>query len=142
MKVIMHASVRKLLLAAILANYLLEFFYTVGRLVGVGLWLQPIDKSTTEGMISFELYTFELILVAQFFAIWLLSWLKKWKIHMRTSWKTTVLIVLAVITVIDVVLVFTWNAGWPGMIERRLFAFESWLLLTLLSVFVQVAFIN
>ena len=86
MKVIMHAIVRKLLLAAILANYLLEFFYTVGRLVGVGLWLQPIDTSTTEGMISFELYTFELILVAQFFAIWLLSWLKKWKIHMRTSW--------------------------------------------------------
>ena len=138
----MHASVRKLLLAAILANYLLEFFYTVGRLVGVGLWLQPIDTSTTEGMISFELYTFELILVAQFFAIWLLSWLKKWKIHMRTSWKITVLIVLAVITVIDVVLVFTWNAGWPGMIERRLFAFESWVLLTLLSVFLQVAFIN
>jgi hypothetical protein len=139
---IMHAIVRKLLLAAILVNYLLEFFYTVGRLVGVGLWLQPIDTSTTEGMISFELYTFELILVAQFFAIWLVSWLKKWKINMRTSWKIVVLVALAIATAIDVVFVFTWNAGWPGMIERRLFAFESWVLLTLLSVFVQVTFIN
>lgn len=139
---IMHAMVRKLLLVMILVNYLLELIYTLGRLVGVGLWLQPIDTSTTEGMISFNLYTFELILVAQFFAIWLVSWLKKWKIHARASWKIAILITIATPTAIVAVLVFSWNAGWPGMIERRLLAYESWVLLTLLSVFVQVAFIN
>ena len=138
----MRAIFRKLLLVIILVNYLAEFLYTAGRLVGVGLWLQPIDASTMEGAISRELYIFELILVGQLFIPWLLSWVKRWKVTIRKGWQVAILVGLVIPTAIDVVLVFTWNAGWPGMIERRLFAYESWVLLTLLSVFVQVTYLN
>lgn len=139
---IMRTIFRKLLLAIILINYLAEFFYTVGRLVGIGLWLRPIDTSTMEGAISRELYVFELILVAQFFVVWLVSWWKRWKIEILKGWELIILIGLAIPVIIFTVLVFTWNAGWPGMIERRLFAYEDWIFITLLSIFVQAALIN
>jgi len=137
-----NSIIQKLLLAIILINYLFEFLYTVGRLVGVGLWLSPIDTSTTEGAISFELYVFELILVSQFFVAWLLSWRMRWKLAIRKGWQIAGLLGLAIPTAIVCVLVFTWNAGWPGMIERRLLAYESWVLITLMSIFVQVTIIN
>jgi hypothetical protein len=138
----MRAIFRKLLLAVILINYLAEFLYTAGRLVGIGLWLQPIDTSTMEGAISSDLYVFELVLVGQLFVVWLVSWLKRWKVTMQKKREIAILLLLVIPTAIDVVLVFTWNAGWPGMIVRRLFAYESWVLLTLLSIFVQITIIN
>jgi magnesium-transporting ATPase (P-type) len=133
---------QKLLFLVILVNYVIELLYTLGRLVGVGLWLPPINTSTTEGLVSFELYVFELVLVTQFFLIWLISWRKRWVFHVKRGWQIGTVVGLAIAIAIFTVLVFSWNAGWPGMLERRLFAYESWVLITILSIFVQVSFIN
>lgn len=133
---------KRLAFGLIFINYLLEFLYTGARLIGVQLWLEPIDLETEQGLISYELYIFEGIFVAQLFLIWVVVWQKGWQLKVKRAWHISILSILSIILVITVICVFTWNAGWPGMLERRLFAYESWVLITALSVYVQGTYIN
>ncbi len=133
---------RYLTFAIIFLNYILEFLYVGARLIGLELWLVPIDLGTVQGQISYELYIFEGLFVAQLFLIWFISWRRKWRLQVKRTWHVIIPSVLATLLVIMVICVFTWDAGWPGMLERRLFAFELWILITALSTYVQVTFIN
>ncbi len=137
------ANLRKrLAFGVIFLNYVLEFLYVGARLIGLQLWLAPIDLNTEQGRISYELYIFEGIFVAQLFLMWAVSWRKNWQMQVKRTWHFAILSGLAISLLIVVICVFTWDAGWPGMLERRLFAFESWVLITALSVYVQVTCIN
>ncbi len=133
---------KRLAFGIILLNYVLEFLYVGARLIGLQLWLDPIDLGTIQGRISYEFYIFEGLFVAQLFLIWIFSWRKKWHLQVKRTWHVIILSVLITLLMIVIICVFTWNAEWPGMLERRLFAFESWILITALSTYLQVTFIN
>jgi len=109
----------------ILFNYVLEFLYVLARLLGLQLWLAPIDLSTVDGQISQGLYVFELIFTGQLFFVWIVSWRKKWVLHVQRNWQVSIVAVLGILLAIVVVLVFTWDPTWPGMLYRRLFAYSS-----------------
>jgi membrane-associated HD superfamily phosphohydrolase len=133
---------RLVVFCIILVDFLLEFLYLGARFLGIQLWLAPIDLSSVEGQISWGLYIFEAVLTAQFFLIWVVAWRKKWVLKVDRKRQVAIIATLAVALLVVLILVFTWDATWPGMLYRRLFAFESWILITMLSVFVQVSWLN
>ena len=133
---------KRLALLLIFINYLLEFLYISVRLLGIQLWLTPIDLSSMEGQISYKLYLFEGIFVGQMFLVWMISWRQHWRVQVSRKWHGIILFGLTGLLGVVVNCVFFWDAQWPAMLDRRLFAFESWILITLLSIYLQVTYIN
>ena len=129
-----------ILLSAIIINYSLEILYISLILSGVELWLKPIQDNE-----SFNLYLFELIIVIQFIFAWLCCW--SWKIEINHSQNTIIItsITLLILITINAIYVFTYDPyiNYPiTMVYRRLFAYQSWFILTALSIYWQITIIN
>lgn len=109
-------------------------------LYGVEMWLKPVSDNE-----SFNLYSFELIIVTQFIFAWILSWI--WNLNINHSNTTIIIVVMSllILTLIDAYCVFTYDpySNYPmGMVYRRLYAYQSWFFLTALSIYLQLAIIN
>ena len=94
---------------------------------------------------SFVLNSFELLIVIQFIFVWMLSW--RWNLRVYHSSNTIRIVVLflLILTLMVTYCVFTYDPffNYPmTMVYRRLFAFQSWFLLTALSIYLQLTIIN
>ncbi|MFX0102792.1 MAG: hypothetical protein ACFFCS_24705 [Candidatus Hodarchaeota archaeon] len=97
-----------------------------------------------EGLAIYQMMWFEFVLALQFFIINLLFWWKKTKIRVKYRVKIVIFFTIGIpLLVILVLMVMEILPGeWPGMIVRRLVAFEAWVLLFILTTWSQLAIIN
>lgn len=134
----------KLLWLGLLVNYILEILYCLARFIGIRLWFEPLDLTTLEGRAIYQMMWFEFVLALQFFLINLVLWHKKTAIQVKYRVKSRVFFALGIPLLVIVVLMATQilPGEWPGMIIRRLVAFESWVLVFIFTSWCQLAIIN
>ena len=134
----------KLLWFGLLVNYILEILYCLARFVGIRLWFEPLDLTTLEGRAIYQMMWFEFVLALQFFIINLVLWYKKTTIQVKYRVKSGVFFALGIPLLVIVVLMVSQilPGEWPGMIVRRLVAFESWVLVFIFTSWCQLAIIN
>ena len=136
---------------AIIINFIVGILYAV-----VLIWLDwdgPIfsgwtirDLSDVNALVAAQLYIFEAVFISQLFVVYLIILYRNLSLPSDGPPKVTqrdVLIALGLIAGIAVfgILVFVWPRGWPNMLVRRLFAYESWIFIALLSDYLALRFI-
>ena len=130
------------LLSLIIINYAVEIIYIVSVLSGVEIWTikKPLDDP-----LSYNLYLAEALFAIQFTIAWSFIWFSNLKINhsnLKIGIVTTVLTAIGASAAIQVFRIDPHKDYPTAMVNRRLVAFQFWIICTLLSCYLTLTVIN